>query len=390
MHTKELALQLLETHHPSAFFLVGPNGAGKSSCLRNMALELRGRKNVIAISNTVYDRFTGLHGLNRLSAAKGPNVPAQAIKRAISSLSDKEYPSFSSISSILKYCGYSDAVGLSVRRGKRWSSEIYPGDLEERGIPGSDYDDIQRAFTLARRLESETVSWIEFEFFGDSFQASFLSQYLTILRWEAELRKLKIVRSVDVLLQSIDRKTVPIRRASSGQLTLLATTVFLATEVSREAVILIDEPENSLHPKWQSEYLENILVGSGYMEPNVVIATHAPLVVLGGVRAGRRDSQVYRVFGEELEPIDTGELEREPDSIEELLWEAFETITPANHFLSRSLSSSLEQLKAGKISINEFDSIVTSFKGASFDEKQTDFLDAVQELAEKVDAGDES
>ncbi|OFA05653.1 ATP-binding protein [Duganella sp. HH101] len=66
---------------------------------------------------------------------------------------------------------------------------------------------------------------------------------------------------------------------SSGQWHILSSLLFVSLAVEDDTLILIDEPENSLHPQWQREYL-NLFVKaiSSCDGVHVIVATHSPLV----------------------------------------------------------------------------------------------------------------
>lgn len=67
---------------------------------------------------------------------------------------------------------------------------------------------------------------------------------------------------------------------SSGELNILFSLLSINSEIEDGSLILIDEPELSLHPKWQSEIIPKIM--ESFNEINgchFVIATHSPLVV---------------------------------------------------------------------------------------------------------------
>ena len=66
---------------------------------------------------------------------------------------------------------------------------------------------------------------------------------------------------------------------SSGQWQILSSLLFVALAVEDDTLILIDEPENSLHPQWQREYLTLLETAiSSCKGVHVVVATHSPLV----------------------------------------------------------------------------------------------------------------
>jgi ABC-type Mn2+/Zn2+ transport system ATPase subunit len=74
-------------------------------------------------------------------------------------------------------------------------------------------------------------------------------------------------------------KRLALSEFSSGQWQLLSSLLFVALAAENDTLILIDEPENSLHPQWQREYLvllERAI--SSCSGVHVIVATHSPLV----------------------------------------------------------------------------------------------------------------
>jgi hypothetical protein len=73
--------------------------------------------------------------------------------------------------------------------------------------------------------------------------------------------------------------TVDLTQLSSGQWHLLSSLIFVAATVTDGTLVLVDEPENSLHPAWQQEYLpllqKAISTSKGV---HVVVSTHSPHV----------------------------------------------------------------------------------------------------------------
>lgn len=68
--------------------------------------------------------------------------------------------------------------------------------------------------------------------------------------------------------------------ASSGELSTLFNTLSIAGEIEDNSLILIDEPELSLHPKWQSGFiplLEKIF--HNYENCHFILATHSPHII---------------------------------------------------------------------------------------------------------------
>jgi predicted ATP-binding protein involved in virulence len=72
---------------------------------------------------------------------------------------------------------------------------------------------------------------------------------------------------------------LPLSEFSSGQWHIFSSLLFVALAVENDALILVDEPENSLHPHWQREYLTLFSKAVSSCEGvHVLVATHSPLV----------------------------------------------------------------------------------------------------------------
>lgn len=109
----------------------------------------------------------------------------------------------------------------------------------------------------------------------------------TLLPEEIGFQRLE-VRSPEIVVVSKTGE-FPIDSASGGLMSLIQTAwqIFLYTKGYGEtAVVLIDEPENHLHPSLQRDFLGNLVRAF----PNVqfVVATHSPFVI-----TSVKDSKVY-------------------------------------------------------------------------------------------------
>ncbi|MDY1000133.1 AAA family ATPase [Pantoea agglomerans] len=69
-----------------------------------------------------------------------------------------------------------------------------------------------------------------------------------------------------------------IRVMSSGERQLL-TMLYAASKMNNDALVLIDEPEISLHIDWQEELLEKML--SQLSEQQIIVCTHSPSIATG-------------------------------------------------------------------------------------------------------------
>ena len=68
--------------------------------------------------------------------------------------------------------------------------------------------------------------------------------------------------------------------ASSGELCILFNILSVAGVISDDSVVLLDEPELSLHPEWQCDFMPLLeRVFSNYKRCHFIVATHSPQIV---------------------------------------------------------------------------------------------------------------
>ncbi|RZK14961.1 MAG: ATP-binding protein, partial [Flavobacterium sp.] len=146
------------------------------------------------------------------------------------------------------------------------------------------------------------------------------------LKPSEELRLLKVISYIDIFLCR-DRDLFPVNNASSGELTLISSLIYFASSIDINSIVLIDEPENSLHPKWQTEYIKLLMDLFYRYEPKVVIATHSPLII----NAAEITSRGVKVF-----KGTKGKFNQQPtesQNAEEIYQEYFNVTTPENRYL---------------------------------------------------------
>ncbi|WP_428969904.1 AAA family ATPase [Sphingomonas sp. Xoc002] len=95
------------------------------------------------------------------------------------------------------------------------------------------------------------------------------------------LRRLDLVHMASVEVQrSQDNAVLDLRLASSGELGIVTGFLGVASVISRNSLVFVDEPEISLHPEWQARYVE--LLTSTFARfggCHFVLATHSPIIL---------------------------------------------------------------------------------------------------------------
>lgn len=95
------------------------------------------------------------------------------------------------------------------------------------------------------------------------------------------LSEYDLVELEDVIFtKSKSKQDFLLSQASSGELSLLFTMSSIAGEIENGSLILIDEPELSLHPEWQLNFLSLLIdIFSNYKSCHFIIATHSPNII---------------------------------------------------------------------------------------------------------------
>jgi len=73
---------------------------------------------------------------------------------------------------------------------------------------------------------------------------------------------------------------IMLEHASSGEQCLMVSTLGIASSLQNNSLVLIDEPEISLHPEWQEVYIELLMeVFKHKSGCHFIIATHSPQII---------------------------------------------------------------------------------------------------------------
>lgn len=105
---------------------------------------------------------------------------------------------------------------------------------------------------------------------------------LSLGMWELLLRLGRVSVAGTQFHTSKSLQPISGEQLSSGQWGWLGTFGSLVAEIRHNSLILVDEPENSLHPRWQQEFIRELhTIVSGFKDCQVVVATHSPLIASG-------------------------------------------------------------------------------------------------------------
>lgn len=158
---------------------------------------------------------------------------------------------------------------------------------------------------------------------------------------------------------------------SSGERSILLMILGVTLTIKDNSIIFYDEPENSMHPKWQ-EYIISFLQEIVMLSCNstVVIATHSPLVVSNVTVSNKK----IITLGEE----DSNWKNYSNNSnIEDTLYKVFNKITPKSYLLSVEISKIVKDMLDGEISKRDAINKLNGFRSAGIDHVQENVIDNV-------------
>lgn len=292
-------------------------------------------------------------GFHRSSKFGGANITRQVLKEAIYRISESTY-TVSVISKILLNLGYRDeitfhfeslpqldavrrdsdplgaAIALLKNAAERFNTFKYKnGIIKELRMHG--YDGVAELISEAIKILAEFEIKNSIFRYKVQFTSGRRSSDFSVIQSFALLDRLKLLRLESCLLTRASGETMDAANASSGQQQILCSIIGLATAIKDDSLVLIDEPELSLHPQWQQLFLEFLRAALlPFKDCHVFVATHSPLIV-----------QRARALGIDVVTLGRREL-AEPkggadSSVEETLMDVFETPVPYSSHLANKV-----------------------------------------------------
>lgn len=304
----ELLSQLDESIENQFVIIVGKNGEGKSRLLLDLCHgpfdRITKYKNVIAVSTSPFDRFPlrirGSYNKNKLSysyvgvrSSAGSNSALSLISSAsLGFLKNhfKENKYIFRLKHILRDLGFSNDIEYVLKvlvtpdkykdYKDSFNEQEYLGngslDLHERNNVN-----VQKALFALNMLADNNgnlkIKLIVGE--GVYLDDNQFMDYELVDAFQT-LINMKFIKLIDLRVNKFSYGKMSLRFASSGEQCVLLSFIGIAANISDNSLILIDEPEISLHPEWQEKYI-SLLVScfKNYNRCDFIIATHSPQLI---------------------------------------------------------------------------------------------------------------
>ncbi|MBB2998293.1 hypothetical protein FHX57_000606 [Paraburkholderia tropica] len=293
-------------------------------------------------------------GINRQSRQAGSTLAKRTLEQGIFRMTE-EPEQARALRHVLATLGFHERISLSYRRypaGKKlleafFENRLYPYLLQmasalgmrpanalEKELVQSNAESLFGLLDVALNLLRDRLRKPTIEFTFD-FASGRASEDYSVMQALTLLRRLSLLRLDSCYLSSRSAEgPLELANASSGQQQMLCSLFGLLSELTSHSLILIDEPELSLHPSWQMDFLTRLTT---ILEPfdgcHVIVATHSPLIVQNALLRGLEVVQLRP--DQEGSPADT--LPDGHTSVESTLLDVFGTPVPESAYLANEV-----------------------------------------------------
>ena len=190
-----------------------------------------------------------------------------------------------------------------------------------------------------------------------------------------------LMRLMDLRLQKINYGEMSLKRASSGEQCLLVLMLGIAGHITDGSLILIDEPEISLHPRWQEEFMLLLTNSfSAYRSCQFIVATHSPQIIARLKERGCFITSLSKRIVYDAEDF----YQRSADY---QLAELFDAPGMMNEYISRLAFNLLAKVKANRFVDSESAQELERLKELDYQVEKADpvkeLISSVVELCEK-------
>jgi len=148
--------------------------------------------------------------------------------------------------------------------------------------------------------------------------------------------------------------------SSSGEHNLITSLIGLMATIKQDSLLLIDEPEISLHPNWQMKYvsfLKDVLSSEIYNTSHAIIATHSHFLVSD--LEGNSSKIIGLSKGEGIQVVPLAKnLNTFGWSAEDVLYNIFNVQSPLNYYLEADLTELLGMIANNIKDVNKVETIL--------------------------------
>lgn len=147
-----------------------------------------------------------------------------------------------------------------------------------------DISDIQPIANLEFKTEHAKALKIYFEDFQKKYNVyedllKKLDLYTEIINSRLSFKEIKISRENGIIVLDSNDNKIELNKLSSGEQQEIVLFYKLIFDVKESELLLIDEPEISLHIVWQRKFMDDLIRIIEFKKISVIVATHSPQII---------------------------------------------------------------------------------------------------------------
>jgi predicted ATP-binding protein involved in virulence len=161
-----------------------------------------------------------------------------------------------------------------------------------------------------------------------------------------------------VIMVSKAKKWFEIDKASSGEFQYLSTMINILVTLKPNSIVLMDEPETSLHPTWQQQYMSQLLtIFKNFSSCHFIIATHSHFMVSD---LQTESSSIVTLTRDEENNVAVKLLDENTygRSAEDILYNIFNLKTVRNYYIENDLAELLRHISNNSNEIDKVENII--------------------------------
>lgn len=176
---------------------------------------------------------------------------------------------------------FSTRVGITE---EEYEKEIDKMNEKLEKIKKFEISEIQLSKNLGFKEEHSKALKIYFDDFQQKYKVyeQFISQlelFTNIINGRLNFKKIKISRDNGIIVIDDNDEEIELRKLSSGEQQEIVLFYKLIFDVEENILLLIDEPEISLHILWQKKFMDDLLNIINHKKIKVIVATHSPQII---------------------------------------------------------------------------------------------------------------
>lgn len=373
-HTKEFDFEISYTVNNIEFLIK----KHKSKITFYQDLEIVGLKEilipdrVISCAFTIQDRFTvnknndslleeyQYLGVKNQSFNELTNILSSNIINA--SLSDRNF--LFSLKNITDFLGFEPElkIVLKLKNNKVSMEETYEEPflkqrLKERNetIEAKDITGFWERYNNSSNTQSGTLR--VFSYSKDSLEVIFNFENAAIyeeMYEEFEILKKQIEIGIfdkPIIRMKKNNNWISLEESSSGEFQYMSNMINILSKVKSSSLILIDEPETSLHPNWQFKYMSVLeKIFNKYVGCHFIMATHSHFMVSDLKNESSSLIELKKDVENNVVSRNINEF-MYGRSAEDILYQVFNLPTSRNYYLANDLDEILKAISLEKIDV---------------------------------------